>query len=215
MSKFESIILGIAVGIACPWLTFVAFWWAAATFHLYVLRLPTGLIITAALAGLGLGCGLDILFLRHWVEKVYTASRRWMIVVYLGCFVVAFASFMGFPAGTFLLGIGAGVYVGRRESHRQVDRNQLAGALHRVAVLTSSFTSAAALPIGILGLKEPDVSAWLEAWFGLDRNRVYETAGFILVGLFCLLLFGVQYGCSRMAGILAFRLGTSRRHQHP
>jgi hypothetical protein len=207
MSKLESIIVGLVVGIACPWLTFVAFWWTAAFLYLQGFPVPEGMIKTAALTGLGLGCLLDILFLRHWVGKFYTASLRWMIVCYLGCFVVAFAGLMGFPVGTFLLGVGAGIYVGRRESHRQIDRNQLAVALRRTAVLTSSITSVAALPVGILGLKELHVSALFEAWFGLDRNRLYGTAGFILVGLFCLLLFGVQYWCARKAGVLAFGLG--------
>jgi hypothetical protein len=213
MSRLESIIVGLVVGIACPWLTFVAFWWTAAAFHLYVFRLPTAMIVTAALAGLGLGCLLDVVFLRRWVEKFYTANLRWMIVVYLGFFVVAFASFMGFPVGTFSLGIGAGIYVGRRESHRRVDRDQLAVALRRAAVLTSSITAAAALPIGILGLKEPNVSALFEACFGLDRDRVYGTAGFFLVGLFCLLLFVAQYWCSRKAGVLAFGLGPGNAPQ--
>jgi hypothetical protein len=210
MSKLESVIVGVAVGIACPWLTFVAFWWTAAAIHLLVLPLPTGMIVTAALTGLGLGCILDVLFLRRWVEKFYTANLRWMVVVYLGCFVVAFASFMGFPIGTFLLGIAAGIYVGRRASHHRVDRNQLAIALRRAAVLTSSITTMAALPIVILGLKERAVPELFEAWFGLDRDRLYGTAGFTLVGLFCLLLFGAQYWCARRAGRLAFRIGTGR-----
>ena len=207
MSKLESIVVGFVVGIACPWLTFVAFWWTAAFLYLQGFPVSEGMIKTAALTGLGLGCLLDVVFLRRWVEKFYTANLRWMIMVYLGCFVVAFASFMGFPVGTFLLGISAGVYVGRRESHCQADRNQLAVALRRTAVLTSSITSVAALPVGILGLKELHVSALFEAWFGLDRSRLYGTAGFILVGLFCLLLFGVQYWCARKAGVLAFGLG--------
>lgn len=215
MSKLESIIVWLVVGIACPWLTFVAFWWTAAFLYLQGFPVSEGMIKTAALTGLGLGCLLDILFLRHWVGKFYTASLRWMIVFYLGCFVVAFASFMGFPVGTFLLGVGAGVYVGRRESHCQADRNQLAVALRRTAVLTSSITTVATLPIGILGLKEPAVSALFEARFGFDHNRLYGTAGFILVGLFCLLLFGAQYWCARKAGVLAFSIGASQHHHHP
>lgn len=206
MSKLESIIIGLVVGIACPWLTFVAFWWTAAAFHLYVFRLPTSMIVTAALSGLALGCLLDVVFLRRWVEKFYTANLRWMIVVYLGFFVLAFASFMGFPIGTFLLGIVAGAYVGRRECHRQADAHQLAAGLGKVAVLTSVMTTVAALPIGFLGLKEPVVCAWFEACSGLDRKWLHGTGGFLLLGLFCLLLFAAQYWCARMAGRVAFRI---------
>ena len=211
MSKLESTSIGLFVGIACPFLGFVAFWWTAALLHLQGFPVPEGMIKATALTGFGLGCSLDVIFLRRWVENFYTTNLRWMIVVYLGFFVVAFASFMGFPVGTFLLGIGAGIYVGRRESyHHQVDRNQLTFALHRTAILTSSITSVAALPIGILGLKDPAVSALFETWFGLDRNRLYGTAGFILVGLFCMFLFGAQYWCARKAGVLAFGLGPGK-----
>jgi hypothetical protein len=214
MNKLESTSIGFFIGIACPFLGFVAFWWTAALLHLQGFPVPEGMIKTAALTGLSLGCLLDVVFLRRWVGKFYTASLRWMIVFYLGCFVVAFASFMGFPVGTFLLGVGAGIYVGRRESHRQADQNQLAVTLRRAAVLTSSITTVATLPIGILGLKEPAVSALFEAWFGLDHNRLYGTAGFILVGLFCLLLFVAQYWCAWKAGVLAFRIGTSQHYHH-
>jgi hypothetical protein len=211
MSKLESIIVGLVVGIACPWLTFVACWWAAAAFHLYVLRLPTGVIVTAALAGLGLGCMLDVLFLRRWVEKFYTASLRWMIVVYLGCFVVAFASFMGFPVGTFSLGVAAGAYIGRREYHRQADGMRAAAVFHRVAVFAASATTAAALLIGILALQsEQQILRRLETIFGLNQNGLLGGGGFILIGFLCVILFVTQYWCTRMAGRLAFGIGTNQ-----
>jgi hypothetical protein len=213
VGKLESIIVGLVVGIACPWLTFVAFWWTVAAFHLLVLCLPTGVIVTVALTGLGLGCILDVLFLRRWVEKFYTANLLWMIVVYLGCFVVAFASFMGFPIGTFSLGITAGVYIGRREHHRLADRELNATTFRRVAVFAASVTTLAALPIGILALQsEQEILTWIENTFGLNRNSLQGGGGIVLVGFLCLLLFVMQYWCTRMAGRLAFRIGTGRDH---
>jgi hypothetical protein len=208
MSKTESTIIGLFIGIICPWLTFVAFWWTTALLHLQGFPVPEGMIKAAALTGLGLGCLLDVLFLRRWVEKFYTANLRWMIVVYLGCFVVAFASFMGFPIGTFALGILAGTYIGRREHHHRANREPAGTALSRTALLTSSLTTLAALPIGILGLQEPLVGTVFEKCSGMDRQWLDGTAGYVLVGLFCLLLFAVQHWCSRKVGLLAFGFGS-------
>ena len=213
MSKFEATIIGLFVGIACPFLSFVAFWWTAAWLHLQGFPVPEGVIKAAALTGLGLGCLLDVLFLRRWVKNSYTANLRWMIVVYLGCFVVAFASFMGVPIGTFSLGIAAGVYIGRREHHRQADGVLAATIFHKVAFFAASVTTLAALPIGILALQtEKGTLTWLENTLGLNPNSLQGGGGFILIGFLCLLLFVMQYGCTRLAGRLAFKIGTDWHH---
>jgi len=216
MSRLESGIIGLLVGITCPLLTFVACWWTAAALHLYVFPVPESTIMAAALAGFGLGCLLDVVFLRRWVRNFYTANVWLMAAVHLGLCVVAVGFFMGVPVGTFSLGVAASVYVGRRERHRQVDGMQVARALRRVAVFAASVTAAAALPIGILALQsEHEILRWLEAGFGLDQNSFQGGGGLVLIGFLCLLLFVLQYWCTRMAGRLAFGIGMSRRSPSP
>jgi len=213
MNKLESTIVGLFVGITCPFLGFVAFWWTAALLHLQGFPVPEGMIKTAALTGLGLGCLLDVVFLRRWVGKFYTANPWLIVMVYLGLCVVAVGSCMGVPVGTFSLGIAAGAYVGRREHHRQADGVLAATAFRRVAVFAASVTTAAALPIGILALQsEQEILRWLENTFDLNRNSLQGGGGFILIGFLCLLLFVMQYWCTRMAGRLAFRIGTGWHH---
>jgi lysylphosphatidylglycerol synthetase-like protein (DUF2156 family) len=213
ISKLESTIIGLFVGITCPFLGFVAFWWTAALLHLQGFPVPEGMIKAAALTGLGLGCLLDVFFLRRWVDKFYTANLWLIVMVYLGLCVVAVGSCMGVPAGTFSLGVAAGAYVGRREHHRQVDGVLTATAFRRVAVFAASVTTVAALPIGILALQsEQEILTWLENTFDLNRNSLQGGGGFILIGFLCFLLFVMQYWCSRMAGRLAFNIGTGRHH---
>jgi hypothetical protein len=213
MNKLESTIVGLFVGITCPFLGFVAFWWTAALLHLQGFPVPEGMIKTAALTGLGLGCLLDVVFLRRWVGKFYTANPWLIVMIYLGLCVVAVGLCMGVPAGTFTLGIAAGAYAGRREHHRQAAGVQPDTAFRRVAVFAASVTAAAALPIGILALQsEQQILRWLENTFDLNRNSLQGGGGFILIGFLCLLLFVMQYWCTRMAGRLAFRIGTGRHH---
>src|ERR1035441_9913591 len=209
MSKLESTSIGLFVGIACPFLGFVAFWWTVALLYLQGFPVPEGMIKAAALTGLGLGCLLDVLFLRRWVEKFFTASPWLIVMIYLGLCVVAVGSFMGVPAGTFSLGIAAGIYTGRREHHRQADGMLAATTAHKVAIFAASVTTLAALPIGILALQtEKGTLTWLENTLGLFRDSLQGGGGFILIGFLCLVLFVMQYWSTRMAGRLAFRIGT-------
>lgn len=204
MSKLERIIIALVAGCVCPVLTFTFFWWTAAAIHLHLVSLPTSAIITSAFTGLGLGVLLDVFLLRTWVDAFYAARLSRMLAVYLALFVVAFGFCMGFPLGTFLLGTFAGAYIGRREHHRRSDRKLLRTTLGRTATLTSSLTALAALPMGILGLKEQIVATVFENCFGLGRQWLQGAAGYSLVGLFCVLLFAAQHWCSRKAGFLAF-----------
>lgn len=216
INKLESIIIWLFVGITCPLLTFVVFWWTAAGLYLSGFYLTPGTIITASLAGLGLGGCLDAAFLRRWVGRFYTANLWLMASVYLGLCIVAVAFCMGIPVGTFLLGIAAGIYVGRREHHRQADGARAAAAFHRIAVFAASVTTVAALAIGILALQsEQEILGRLESTFGLNRNALQGGGGFILIGILCSLLFMTQYWGTGKAGRLAFGIGTSRHHHLP
>ncbi len=207
MSKLELIIIGLFVGIACPLLTFVVFWWSAALLHMRVPDFPQSIVIALALTGLSLGLLLDVLFLRRWVQTFYMANIWLMIILYLGLSIVSVAFFMGLPVGTFVLGISAGIYMGRRENHVHSDWINTVPALRKTALIAASVTAMAALPIGIFALNEQGILKMLEDVSGLDQTSIRGFAGFTLVGLLCVLLFLIQYWFSRKAGLLAFNMG--------
>lgn len=207
MSKLESIIIGLFVGIACPVLTFVVFWWSAALLYMRVPDFPLNIVIASALTGFSLGLLLDVLFLRRWVRTFYIANIWLMIILYLGLSFIAVGFFMGLPGGTFVLGISAGIYMGRRESHVHNDWINAFPALRKTALIAASVTTLAALPIGILALNEQNILNMLENVSGLDQDSIQGFAGFILVGLLCVLLFLIQYWFSRKAGLIAFNMG--------
>ncbi len=78
---------------------------------------PVTAVIAAAMSGLVVGIVLDLLLLRRWIRRFYTASLWLMAVIYGALCVVAVAFFMGLPVGTFPLKLLAGIYAGRRQHH--------------------------------------------------------------------------------------------------
>jgi hypothetical protein len=154
---------------------------------------------------------LDVAFLRHWIRNFYNTNLWLMAAVYLSLCIVAVAFCMGVPVGTFLLGLAAGVYIGRREHHQQVDGARAMVVSRRVAVFAAFVTTAAALPIGLLALQsEREILDRLENILGLGQNSLRGGGGFMLIGFLCILLLVMQYCGSRMAGDLAFRIGMAR-----
>jgi hypothetical protein len=204
MSKLENTIVGILLGGACAWLSFVACWWTAAMVHMYVGGISVKMVILAALTGLLVGIVLDVLFLKRWIRGFY-AARLWLLAAVYGALcVLAVASFMGLPVGTFALGLLAGAYAGRRQLHNPSNDNAGHG-LRRAAFFAALLTAGAALPIGILVLREQSVADLFQKLLGTESWGV----GVMVVCLLCVVLFGAQYSCSLMAGRLALRMGTT------
>lgn len=201
MRPLENTLVGLAVGGACAWLSFVTCWWAAALVHRYVGGVSENMVAGAALTGLLLGLGLDAVFLRKWIRGFYSA-RLWLLALFYSALcVLAVASFMGLPVGTLGLGLLAGVYAGRRQAH-QPSADRPAHGLRRVAVFAAVMTAGTALPIGLLALHDPSTAESLQRFTGIDSGG----AGIAWVGLLCAVLFAAQYWGSLAAGRWALRL---------
>ncbi|MFH1006345.1 MAG: hypothetical protein V1800_02420 [Candidatus Latescibacterota bacterium] len=210
MGKLESWIIGLFLGIACPVLTFTAFWWSAAFLYMRVPGSSPSRVIASAVTGLCLGILLDAFFLRRWVRRFYSAHPGSLILLHLGLTPIAVALFMGFPVGTIILGIGAGAAMGRRAHHRHMDEICALLFLRKTACLAASVTTVAALPIGVLALREQHILEMLESVSGVDATRLRGFFGLALIGLLCLVLFVTQYGLTRKAGLLAFAWGSGK-----
>lgn len=205
MTKAESVAVGLVVGTLCPLLLFVGFWWITATLSRYqLLLIPESGIAVAAFTGLALGVTLDVLYLRRWISRFYSADMKVMVVLYLCCSVIAVALFMGLPVGNIILGTLAGVYIGRRESHAGRSGESAAKAVRKASLFTAAVTGAEALPIGLLALNEDWVVAWLQAVTGMDP---WEATGFLGIGLIvllCVVLMAVQFWCTKTGAWLTF-----------
>lgn len=206
MSRAESTIVGLFIGIICPASLFVLFWWVAAALTIYgVFSIPESGIATAAFTGLGLGILLDILGLKNWITRFYSLDVKLTVLAYLFWSAVAVAFFMGLPFGNIALGTLAGLYVGRKQYYAGASRDLFARSARNVGIFTALVTGAEALPIGILALGEQTVVAGLRAIVGLDESVTTGLIGVSLVGVGCLVLMVVQFWCTRTAATLAFR----------
>jgi hypothetical protein len=205
MSKTESILVGAVIGVLCPYLVFVLFWWTTAGLAIFeVVRIPERAIAVAAFTGLALGILFDILWLRRWIARCFRASLRLLLPLYLACSAVAVASFMGLPVGNLILGTLAGVYAGRRERHAGGDVESLARAARRTGFFTAAVTGVEALLIGLLALREESVWHALQTGFGIGQTTVTVLHKLTLVIVLSLALAIFQFWCTRAAARLSF-----------
>jgi hypothetical protein len=205
MSRAESIIVGLLIGIICPLSLFVLGWWIAAALTIYgSFSIPDSGVATAAFTGLGIGIVLDTLGLRNWITRFYGLDVKLTVLAYLFWSAMAVAFFMGLPLGNIALGTLAGLYVGRKQYHAGASGDLFARRARNVSIFTALVTGAAAFPIGVLALGEQIIVAGLRA-IGLAQ---FATSGLMsvgLVGVGCLVLMVVQFWCTRTAAALAFR----------
>lgn len=206
VTRTESIAVGLAVGILCPLLLFVFFWWVAAALASY-LSIPEIGVAIAAFTGLAVGIGLDMVHLRKWIPRFYSVNVKLMVLLYLFCSAIAVASCMGLPFGNVALGTLAGGYVGRRAYHAVQSRESFSKTAHRAGLFTALVTGAWALSMGLLALDEQIVIDLLQAVMGLAPVIIVGPVGVGLISLLCVLLMAVQYWCARTGALVTFRLG--------
>jgi len=207
MSRAESTIVGLVIGIMCPASLFVLWWWVAAALGIYgVFSISESGIATAAFTGLGIGILLDLLGLKNWITRFYSLDVKLTVLAYLFWSAMAVAFFMGLPFGNIVLGTLAGLYVGRKQYYAGASRDLFARSARNVSIFTALVTGAEALPIGILALGEQSVVASLQA-IGLDQSATTGLRGVGLVGVLCVVLMLVQFWCTKTAAAFAFRTG--------
>jgi hypothetical protein len=205
MTKAESIAVGFSVGILCPLLLFILFWWVAAVLFMYqILPITENGIAVVAFVGLALGIILDVIYLKRWIPHFYRFDLRMMILVYLCCSVIAVALFMGLPIGNLILGALAGVYIGRREHHAAKGREAASIVFRNGSLFTAIVTGVEAFPIGVFALQEDWLIEWLQ---GIRETDLSVVTGIFSIGviiLLCIVLMIIQFWCTRTMAWIAF-----------
>jgi hypothetical protein len=206
MSRTESIVVGLVIGIMCPGSLFVLSVVAGYAVHkLEFFAISERGTAAAALAALGAGIIIDLLYLKGWLARFYSVGLWLMVPPYLLWSATIVALLMGLPFGNMALGTLAGAYIGRRQHHLGASRDMLARAARRVGIFTTLITGAGAIPIGVLALNEPGIVQKLQTLTRLDASVITGPIGLGLVGVMCVILMAAQFWLTRTAAAFAFR----------
>ncbi len=133
MSKFDVLILGILFGaipiLLCLLLVVIiglSADWTGDEFGPY------------ALAALGAGLVINIIFLKAWVAGAYKMSNTQLGVIYVFYSIGALGSGMGVPIFNFAVGMTAGAYTGRKMHHIQADEDKRRRNIKKTALFTAA-----------------------------------------------------------------------------
>jgi hypothetical protein len=132
MNKLDALILGILFGaipiLLCLFLAVIIALsadWTGDEFGPY------------ALAALGAGLIIDIIFLKAWVGSAFRMSNAQLGVIYVFYSIGALGFGMGVPIYTFAVGITAGVYTARKMHHIQADQDERRRNIKNTALFTA------------------------------------------------------------------------------
>jgi len=207
MNRKELLIIGIGLGFTIPMIIFVIFWWSISVMNSYnIIQVPESFIVIFSIIGLFIGILADILYLRKLIPLFYRIKMPLLIATYMLCSVMAIAFFMGLPIGNLILGIIAGIYIGRRYHHNNQNRDEFTPVLKAVAIFTASVTTLGALSIGFLALQEKSLIGSINQYFGFKIffiNNFIDTT--IIVSL-CIILFIIQYISTKISSKYMFNI---------
>lgn len=163
MSKAESIFVWLIIGPVIPVLLFLTGWWTSLVFVSDYRVLIFGLI------GLGLGCFIDIVFLRRRISEVYTWSPKLLALIYIFYSVCFFGFFMGVPVFNIALGIIAGIFMGRRFRHSPISKEDLNKGTFKVSIFSALIIGGICLASAYFATKDiTDTALNLQGMFKLS-----------------------------------------------
>jgi hypothetical protein len=200
MTKIESIIIGFIMCVVVPACLFVPTWWLSFLF------LPEKAVPITALSGLILGALLDVIFIKRWIKRAYTLNPAVLIFLYLLFSLFVFAMFMGVPIFHPLLGIVAGVYMGRKLRYLRADSEQVRYVIKYTALFTACIMCLICVFSATVSLLHPDTPSELKGMLNLTFPVTWPmVVGLIFIGGSFLVAF--QYWSTKKAAAITYCLG--------
>lgn len=206
LEKFENKIIQILLTIGIPFLCFVFCWWSAG------FLLKSGLIAfsereIAFTAFFGLFIGILIIYfnLKKFTLRFYHFNYQLLIIIYLFCFAIAFAMFMGFPIGVLVLGTISGFYIGRRGKHNRIPYMYFSKTARKFSLFNAVLTGASSLVIGMLALKEANLLEFIPKIFRIKTDFFTGYSGILFVSFLTIILMFFQFWITWKSAVLAYR----------
>ncbi len=173
----EKIGIGIVFGMAPILVCFIAGWWGSIPF------VPESRIYLFALAGLLSGIVIDAIFLKRWIRQAYSVKPLIWKSLYVFYSIGMFGFFMGVPIFHVLLGLPAGVLVGRWLIHNGADSASMKKTSRQSAVFTTSVMGLICLSSAVIALMHPSTGSEVQHMLGLGFEITpLMVLGIILIG---------------------------------
>ncbi|HPO04139.1 MAG TPA: hypothetical protein PLV37_01310 [Bacillota bacterium] len=196
MNRFDNVFGGILIGIIIPILTLCTFWWGSYLLDLY--------IQFWAIFGIILGIVIDIIFLSKLLRRFYYLSTISLALLYLFYSIGMFGFFMGVPIFNIVLGIIAGIYIGRRMKVRRQEKEVFQKSLRQTAGFSFVVLLIICLSSAFIAITDPYTGANLQGMLNLSFEVTKPNIlGVIIIGG-ALLLF-IQNVLLMKAGKAAYR----------
>jgi len=207
LGKIESIIIKAVIYFTLPLFLFILFWWITASFRIYeVIELSESHIIIASLIGLLLGFGLLLIHRKKIINNFYHLKTFYIIAIYLFYSSIAFAFLMGLPFLNLILGVLAGIYLGRKARNTSFTDFQFKNFNQKSTIFIASITAVLGLFIGLLSLKEDYIINILNSFFHIFNIDAFGIFGILVAILYATLMFVLQYYLTSKSCQKAFKL---------
>jgi len=202
MNKVETMVMALVFGAVLPIFLFLAGWWSS------IGLVSDNLIFIIALTCLSLGIVIDILFLKEWLRNVYNTNWKLLIIIFLFYSICTFGFFMGVPVFNLMIGIMAGIFVGRKLYHDKKSITQVRCNIKKTSIVTTIVIVTISLASAFFALRDPmDTARNLEGMFHHQSFSITTLMiiGIIVIGAFVLALS--QYWLTKTAALTTFNHG--------
>lgn len=210
MRKAEDFLLFFIFSSVVPIFFFMAGWWGS------IGLVPENLIFIIAIIGLVLGIVLDFLFLKKQLKNVYETDRKILIIIYLFYSIGMFGFFMGVPIFNLMIGILAGMFIGRRSYQKKEGSEKFGNEIRKTCVFTTAVMIAISMTSAVIALKDPlDTARNLEGMFNQRVYSITRTMILLIIVLGGFLLALAQYLLTKVAGTVAYHSGENQKTSLP
>ncbi len=207
MRKIEAVVLGMLFGavpvILCLLLVVIiglSADWTGDEFGPY------------ALAALGAGLVINIIFLKKWVKAAYRLNNKFLGAIYVFYSIGALGFGMGVPIFNFAVGLTAGVYTARKMHHIQADDDERGRNIKKTARFTAVVLMAMCCLTGFWAI----IGGLVGARFELPVLS-FTFTGPIIIGCVIfggLILCTLQYWLATAAAKITLKLSGCRGGTH-
>lgn len=175
MQKIEIVTIGFLLGAVPIIICFIAGWWIS------IPLVPESWIFLFAFAGFLVGVIIDILFLRKWIQTVYSMKPIVWMMIYLFYSFGMFGFFMGVPVFNVALSLPTGSFIGGWLVYNGADSTRMKKIARYSALFTTSILAIVCAASSTIALVSSSTASDLQGMLGL-RITPMMIIGIILGG---------------------------------